>query len=181
MIAGGVMMEADAAGGMIERAVAGDEVAFARIVAAHHEDMARIAYLVSGSVDVAEEAVQAAWAIAWRRLGTLRDPARLRPWLMSVAANEARQMARKDRRRTVRELRVHAPDASPPSPERAALIDLANAVGRLDPQDRALIGLRYIAELDSESIGREMGISASGARVRLHRLLARLRKELGDE
>ena len=79
--------------------------------------MARVAYLVSGSLDLADDAVQAAWAIAWRRLGTLRDPARLRPWLMSVAANEARQMARGDRRRTVRELRVQAPGAGAP-PER---------------------------------------------------------------
>lgn len=180
MMAGGVTIQADAAGAMIERAATGDEVAFAQIVAGHHEDMARVAYLVSGSLDLADDAVQAAWAIAWRRLGTLRDPARLRPWLMSVAANEARQMARGDRRRTVRELRVHAPDAGA-TPERAALIDLANALGRLDPQDRALIALRYVAELDSASIGREMGLSASGARVRLHRLLARLRKELGDE
>jgi RNA polymerase sigma-70 factor, ECF subfamily len=181
MMARGVTMEADAARAMIERAATGDEVAFALIVAAHHEDMARVAYLVSGSLDLADDAVQAAWAIVWRRLDTLRDPARLRPWLMSVAANEARQIARGNRRRTVRELQVSGPDGPATTPERAALMDLANALGGLDPQDRALIALRYVAELDSASIGREMGLSASGARARLHRLLARLRKELGDE
>ena len=100
MIASSAPIDAEAAGPIIERAMAGDEVAFARIVAAHNEDMARISYLVSGSLDVAEDAVQAAWAIAWRRLSTLRDPARLRPWLMSVAANEARQMTRGNRRRS---------------------------------------------------------------------------------
>ncbi len=97
------------AGAVIERAAAGDEMAFARIVTAHHEDMARIAYLVSGDLDVAADAELAAWAIAWRRLGTLRDPARLKPWLMSVAANEARQIMRSQRRRTVRELSVDGP------------------------------------------------------------------------
>jgi RNA polymerase sigma factor (sigma-70 family) len=181
MIVSGLTIEADAAAATIDRAVAGDEVAFARIVAAHHEDMARIAYLVSGSTDVADDAVQAAWAIAWRRLGTLRDPARLRPWLMSVAANEARQMIRGDRRRTVRELRVEAPGATPPAPERAAQLDLANALARLDSKDRVLIGLRYVADLDSAAIGRELGLSASGVRVRLHRLIGRLREELGDD
>lgn len=180
MITGGVAIDADAAVAMIAEAIAGDEVAFARIVAAHHEDMARIAYLVSGSLDAADDAVQAAWIIAWRRLGTLRDPARLRPWLMSVAANEARQMTRGDRRRTVRELRVEAPGAALTTPERAAQIDLANALARLDARDRVLIGLRYVADLDSGAIGREMGLSASGVRVRLHRLLGRLREELGD-
>ena len=180
MIARDVTIHADAAGATIERALAGDESAFAQIVAAHHEDMARIAYLVSGSLDVADDAVQAAWAIAWRRLGGLRDPARLRPWLLSVAANEARQMTRRDRRRAVRELRVAAP-GDDASPEQIARMDLANALARLSPEDRILIGLRYIAELDSAAIGVELGISASGARVRLHRLLARLRSELGDE
>jgi RNA polymerase sigma-70 factor (ECF subfamily) len=84
MIASSATIKTEAIEAIIERAIAGDEVAFARIVAAHNDDMARIAYLVSGSLDVAEDAVQAAWAIAWRRLGSLRDPTRLRPWLMSV-------------------------------------------------------------------------------------------------
>ena len=112
MIEGSAMIEGGIAGAVIERAAAGDEVAFARIVAAHHEDMARIAFLVSGDLDVAADAEQAAWAIAWRRLGTLRDAARLKPWLMSVAANEARQIMRSQRRRTVRELAVEGPATS---------------------------------------------------------------------
>ena len=180
MIAESVIIEIDAAEAVIGRAIAGDEVAFARIVAAHHGDMSRISYLVSGSAELAEDAVQAAWAIAWRRLGTLRDPSRLRPWLMSVAANEARQMARSSRRRTVRELVVGGPTTSP-GPDRAASIDLGNALAHLDPKDRILIGLRFVAGLDSEAIGREVGMSASGVRVRLHRLMARLRVELGDD
>lgn len=180
MIAESVTIDSAAAGAIIERAIAGDEVAFARIVAAHHGDMSRISYLVSGSVELAEDAVQAAWAIAWRRLGTLRDPSRLRPWLMSVAANEARQMARSSRRRTVRELVVGGPTSST-GPDRAASIDLGNALAHLDPKDRILIGLRFVAGLDSEAIGREVGMSASGVRVRMHRLMARLRMELGDE
>ena len=176
MIVSSAVINGEIAGAVIERAAAGDEIAFARIVAAHHEDMERIAYLVSGDLDVAADAVQAAWAIAWRRLGKLRDPS----WLMSVAANEARQIMRSQRRRTVRELGVDVA-ASSRDPDRAALIDLANAVAALDHRDRTLIGLRYIAELGSEAIGRELGLSASGVRVRLHRLLGRLRKELGDD
>src|SRR3954453_1243622 len=91
---------------MLDLAIAGDEVAFARIVSAHHDDMARIAFFVCGDLDVAEEGEQAAWAVAYRRVNDLRDPQRLRPWLMSIAANQARQIARGRRRRTVRELAV---------------------------------------------------------------------------
>jgi RNA polymerase sigma factor (sigma-70 family) len=177
---GGVIAEAEPQLSIVERAVAGDEVAFARIIAAHHNDMARIAYFVCGDLDIAEEAEQSAWAVAYRRLKDLRDPDRLRPWLMSVAANEARQIARSRRRRTIRELAV-ADTAWPGDIDQAAMIDLANALGRLDPKDRAIVGLRFIGGFESAEIGRAMGMSASGVRVRLHRLLERLRKDLGDD
>lgn len=180
MIVGSTVINGEIAEAIIELAAAGDEIAFAGIVAVHHEDMGRIAYLVSGDVDVAADAVQAAWAIAWRRLGKLRDPSRLKAWLMSVAANEARQIMRSQRRRTVRELVADGP-ATTRDLDRAALIDLSNAVAALDHRDRTLIGLRYIAELGSEAIGRELGMSASGVRVRLHRILGRLRMELEDD
>jgi RNA polymerase sigma-70 factor (ECF subfamily) len=176
----GVMAEAEPGRSVVERAIAGDEVAFARIVVLHHDDMARIAYFVCGDLDVAEEAEQSAWAVAYRRLKDLRDPERLRPWLMSVAANEARQIARSRRRRTVRELAVAA-STGPLDVDHAAMIDLADALARLDPKDRAIVGLRFIGGFGSAEIGQAMGMSAPSVRVRLHRLLERLRKDLGDD
>jgi RNA polymerase sigma factor (sigma-70 family) len=176
----GVIAEAETQGVIVKHAIAGDEVAFARIVAAHHDDMARIAYFVCGDLDIAEEAEQSAWAVAYRRLKDLRDPDRLRPWLMSVAANEARQLARSRRRRTVRELAV-GDSTRPRDVDHAAMIDLADALGRLDPKDRAIVALRFIGGFESAEIGRAMGLTASGVRVRLHRLLERLRKDLGDD
>ena len=177
---GSVIAEAEPQRSILERAIAGDEVAFAGIVAAHHDDMARIAYFVCGDLDIAEEAEQSAWAVVYRRLRDLRDPDRLRPWLMSIAANEARQMARSRRRRTVREIAVVEP-ARPRDIDHAARIDLADALARLDPKDRAIVGLRFIGGFESAEIGRAMGMTAGGVRVRLHRLLERLRKDLGDD
>jgi RNA polymerase sigma factor (sigma-70 family) len=125
--------------------------------------------------------VQAAWPIVWRRLGSLRDPDRLRPWLISIAANEARQALRRERRRRVVEVRLIAASTAPGPDERTALHDLAAALRGLDADDRALLALRYVSELSSDDIGRTLGLSASGVRSRLERLLARLRKELGDD
>lgn len=169
--------------GLISRAAAGDQVAFARIVQAHHHDMIRVCFVVCGDLDLADEAVQAGWAIAWRKLGTLRDPDRLRPWLVSVAANEARQLLRRSRRRTIVELALAGDAASGGSDpaRRSDDIDLANALARLDPDDRALLALRYVAGFDSTELARATGRSASGTRARLARLLERLRTELGDD
>ena len=168
--------------GAVALAAAGDEVAFARIVQAHHDDMTRVCFVICGDLDIADEAVQAAWSIAWRKLGGLRDPSRLRPWLVSIAANEARLLIRRRRRRTVVELAVA--DAAAPAVDpagRDADIDLTNALARLGPDDRALLALRYVAGFDSTELARATGRSPSGTRVRLARLLARLRSELRDD
>jgi RNA polymerase sigma-70 factor (ECF subfamily) len=175
---------ADDAAGLMRLAADGDELAFARIVDAHHADMTSVCFVVTGGdAELTEEAVQSAWPIAWRKLGTVRDPSRLRPWLVSIAVNEARQLSRRRRRGRVLEIAV-ASDPSANSADPAALtgdIDLRNALARLKPDDRALIALRYVAGFDSAELGSALGISPSATRARLARLLGRLRTELGDE
>jgi len=177
---GRLIVDAEAQSSIVQRALAGDELAFGRIVAAYHDDLARIAYVVCGDLDVAEEAEQAAWAIAYRRLGELRDPAALRPWLMTIAANEARQIARSRRRRVVWEIAVSDPGRAL-DVDQAALIDLADALGRLDERDRTIVGLRYLGGFEPAEIARAMGMSAGNVRVRRRRLLERLRKDLHDD
>jgi DNA-directed RNA polymerase specialized sigma24 family protein len=53
---------------LIASAAAGDEIAFRRIIAAHHEDIRRVCAYIAGDLTIVEEATQAAWVIAWRRL-----------------------------------------------------------------------------------------------------------------
>jgi RNA polymerase sigma factor (sigma-70 family) len=184
-------MDGDALRSTVARAAAGDQLAFARIVAAHHADMARVAYVMCGDVDLAQEAVQAAWSKAWTRLDTIRDTDRLRPWLVSIAANEAKQLARSRSRRRVREIPM--PDgetgggqatpagrAADPA-GRVADLDLAAALATLTPDDRTLVALRYAAGLTSDEIGRLIGMTGGGVRARIARLLDRLRRELHDD
>jgi RNA polymerase sigma-70 factor (ECF subfamily) len=173
--------------GDIERvlasAAAGDELAFASIVAAHHEDMRRVCVVVVGSEEIAEDAVEAAWSKAWRKLGSVRDPARLRAWLVSIAVNEARQLVRSRARRAMVEITVDQLD-EPPGDDSASRaigrIDLRRALAKLDPDDRALLAMRYVAGFDATELGYATGRTPSGTRARLARLLQRLEKELGD-
>ena len=84
---------------LLVSAAAGDEVAFRHIIAAHHADMRRVCLAVSGDHAIADEAVQAAWLIAWKKLDKVHGPEQLRPWLVSVAVNEAKKLMSKRRRR----------------------------------------------------------------------------------
>src|SRR4051794_15780631 len=99
-----------AVGDQLRRALAGEESAFEWIVETYSNDMARVCFVVCGDTALAEEAIAAAWPLAWRKLHTLREADRLGSWLISIAANQARQMARSRRRRAVREIPVAAVD-----------------------------------------------------------------------
>ena len=84
---------------VIASAAAGDEMALRLLIASHHDDMRRVCRYITRDEAITDEAVQAAWAIAWRKLDRVRDPDRLKPWLVSIAVNEAKLLLRKRRRR----------------------------------------------------------------------------------
>jgi RNA polymerase sigma-70 factor (ECF subfamily) len=172
------------ASALIASAAAGDAAAFSSIVTANHEDMRRVCVVVAGDEAIADEAVAAAWSIAWRKLGSVRDPARLRAWLVSVAVNEARQLLRARNRRALREVPViqaGEPKGGLDPGSTTSSIDLRNALARLNPNDLALVAMRYLAGFDATELAYATGRSPSGTRARLARLLHRLEKELGDE
>ncbi len=164
----------------VASAVAGDELAFARIVSAYHSEMYRICVFVCRDAAIAEEAVQAAWVIAWGKLRSVRDPSRLRPWLVSIAVNQARDLLRKRRRRA--EIEVVA-DASGEIVGRDPAtgidsMDLEAALERLAPDERALLAMRYVAGFNATELSVALGISPSGTRSRLEKLVTDLRQEL---
>jgi RNA polymerase sigma-70 factor (ECF subfamily) len=166
--------------GAVVPAAAGDHVAFARIVAAYHEDMCRVCAFVARDEGLAEDAVQTAWSIAWRKLGSLREPERLRTWLMRLAVNEAKKLLDKRGRRLVVEI-VGDPSLVPGGVDPATgidALDMLAAVQRLKPDERALLAMRYIAGFDANELSTALGLSPSGTRTRIERLLGRLRQDL---
>ncbi|NJD27448.1 MAG: sigma-70 family RNA polymerase sigma factor [Chloroflexi bacterium] len=165
----------------VRKAAAGDEVAFARLVHEFHPDMVRVAYVVAGDQQLALDAVQAAWTTAWQKLPSLRDPERVRPWLVAVAANAARQLIRREHRHPVAEIRVDPTDDGGDSGRSIERIDLVNALNQLSPNDRALLSMRYLLRLDAPEIAPLVGMSASGVRGRLSRIRDVLRRELRDD
>lgn len=163
----------------VQRAARGDRDAFAEIVSVHHAAMLRLAYVICGDTELAHDAVQNAWQRAWRKLRSLRDEDRLRPWLLSVAANEARQAVRRQRTRTQRESLSTVDQQRSPS-DHDARLDLVTALRGLSPDERHLLGLRYVLGLTSPEVAQQLGISPEGVRSRTKRLIDRLRGELTD-
>jgi RNA polymerase sigma factor (sigma-70 family) len=129
---------------------------------------------------MAEESAQSTWSQVWRKLRSVRKPDRLRPWVVSIAFNEAKQTLRRARRhssRTAPELTFDVPGGVDPATGISG-IDLHLALRDLDPVDRALLTLRYVFGFDATELSTALGMTPSGVRSRLERLLARLRREL---
>ena len=152
---------------------------FEQLVGRYHVDLMRLALVMCGDRALAEDAVQACWQAAWRSRGQIRDPSRIGAWLRAVTANEVRRQLRRQRLRSLLHGRLRPPEPIPPVDPRH--LELTRALATLDVQDRQLLALRFGLGLMSAEIGEQLGISASAARVRLHRVLARLRAELGDD
>lgn len=154
------------------------EAAFAGLVADHHRDLVRLAYAMVGDPDVANDVAQSAWTAAWRNRSRLREPEKVRGWLLTIAANEARRSLR---RRRLWQLIPLGDDrgstvaaGQPPDDQ----IDLVDALQRLPPRDREILARRYALGETSQEIGEHVGMSDSGVRVRIGRLLGSLREEL---
>ena len=170
-------------GATVASAVAGDELAFARLVAAYHEDMRRVCSFITRDDALADDAVQSAWAVVWKRIGSIRQPERIRPWLVSIAVNQARDLLRKRKRRAEVEMLANAQAVGggvDPSTGVDSL-DLLRAMDLLEPEDRALIAMRYVVGFDASEIAVTIGLSPSGTRARISRILGKLRQELEHE
>ena len=114
----------------------------------------------------------------------------LRPWLLTIVANEARNRRRSAGRRAALALRAageeHPSGEAAPSPEAALLAGerraaLLAALGRLREDDRLVIGCRYLLELSEAETAAALGVRPGTVKSRLSRGLERLRAELGDD
>jgi RNA polymerase sigma factor (sigma-70 family) len=150
---------------------------FVGLVETYHGDLVRLAYAICGDKDLAADAAQSAWQAAWAQAGTLRDLQAVRPWLLSITANQARRLTRRRQLGRLLELRAFR---LPTAETQGTDLDLSAALNRLPVRDRQILALRFGLGLSSDEISPQVGLSPSGVRVRLARVLAHLRQELRD-
>ena len=101
-------------------------------------------------------------------------------WLWRIVANTAKDATRKARLRALLTERLgrrepEVIDLEDVAVERLAAGELLDATARLSPRDRELLGLRFVADLDTASVGAILGLSAESARRAIGRALDRLR------
>lgn len=165
---------------LVRRARRRDEAAWEALVGRHQEPVFRLAYLILGDAAEAEDAAQEAFVRAYLALARFDETRPLRPWLLSIAANLARNRRRglgrawaAVQRAFLNEQRHHdpPPDGTPASDARR----LRQAVERLRPDARDVVYLRYFLGLSEAETAATLDIPPGTAKSRHSRALAQLR------
>jgi RNA polymerase sigma factor (sigma-70 family) len=72
---------------LVAGSLAGNREAFSHIVARYQTLICSLAYSGTGSLSQSEDLAQETFVAAWRQLGNLREPHKLRSWLCQIARN----------------------------------------------------------------------------------------------
>jgi RNA polymerase sigma factor (sigma-70 family) len=164
--------------------------AFSTLYERHADAVWHHAHRLTGSRTAAEDVLAATFLTAWRRRAEVRFVAdSARPWLLTVAGNEART----EWRRSVRHERLARRVGAAPSvrdhsdavvaqlDDRRRLHLVLDALQGLSTEHREVVELCVIAEVPQPDAARALGIRESTLRSRLRRARTRLRAVLAEE
>ncbi len=158
-----------------------DELAdFGRLVETHYQAVVAVAYATTRDVALAQDIAQDTFVAAWASREKLRDAAKLRPWLCSIARNKSRNALR-DRRREVAE--EH--DVADPKPsvvdgavEREATAELHAALAEVPMTYREPLVLFYWEQKSIAQVASALAITEEAAQKRISRDRSYLRDGL---
>ena len=157
----------------LRRAQIGSVSDFEALFRAHWGPAYRAAYLVVRDAAAAEDIAQEAFLSAVRALDRFDRRRPFGPWLHRIVVNRAIDWAR------ARALRPEAEEVDAPAPEQPERDDeLMRELGRLSPEHRAVIVLRYLLEYTPGEIAELLELPRGTVNSRLRRGLDSLRERI---
>ena len=168
---------------LVERARRGDREAFTVLVHQVSDVLYSIAYRILRDPGLAEDALQNALVLAWRRIPKLRDPERFEAWIHRILVHACYDESQRARHwtATVRVLPIDGPSTPDGSDAVADRDELERAFRRLSIDQRAVFVLHHYLGLPLVEVAELLEIPAGTARSRLHYAIAGLRDALTSE
>jgi len=157
----------------------GDHAAWEALMRAHQEPVFRLAYLLLGDPDEAEDIAQETFLRAYKALRRFDTDRPLRPWLLRIASNLAHNRHRSIGRylsaltRFARQNPDHIKSTTM-NPEEESQT-LWQAVKKLTRPFQEVVYLRYFLDLSENEMAETLAIPAGTVKSRLHRALIKLR------
>ncbi|MCA1220375.1 RNA polymerase sigma factor [Streptomyces sp. 8L] len=169
---------------MARAAQAGDAGALGGLLVRHRPALLAVAISLVGYGPDAEDAVQEASMIALSRIGSLRDPAAVAPWLRAVVRNVCRTQRRSPAHVPLDDRHVALLRSAEPDPlerlERHATRDWVwQAMAELSSPLRLVLMLRYFSGVSTyQDIAATCGVPVGTVRSRLSEARGKLTRAL---
>jgi RNA polymerase sigma factor (sigma-70 family) len=153
-------------GGMTGEA-SSDDVLLAELYRDEFASLMRVAFLMTGSNEAAEDAVQDTFIRCRSKLGALDHPP---SYLRAAVINECRSVLRRSKRRAIEDTETKDLPTD--------LVELRDALGRLPDRQRAAIILRYFVDIPDTEIAAALSCKPSTVRSLIRRGVTNLKETL---
>jgi RNA polymerase sigma factor (sigma-70 family) len=169
---------------LVRAAIGGDKQAFVTIVARHQAMVCGITLTILGDFAESEDAAQETFVSAWRKLQSLRDPGKLRPWLAQIARNAALEHLRQNRHHFPLDDALlvvdgaATPDKAAAREEEAAMV--RDSLAKLPETYRLPLILYYREDQSVRAVAEALSVSEDAVKQRLARGREMLREEVSE-
>src|SRR6478609_6590171 len=153
-------------------AQSGDRHALTQLLVALQPDIRRYARHLCYRASAIEDVVQEALIVVYRRVGTIRSPAALAGWLLTVITRLCMLPALMLMRGVEELASLEASRELAKVPPDELRIDLVNAIESLSPSHREVLLLRDLEDLTIGEIARRLGVTREATKSRLRRARA---------
>jgi len=157
-----------------------DATALEALLQHHGREIQAVAFLILRNEHDAEEILADTLLVAWRKIDGLREPNRLRAWLLTIATRLALRRRSRFRGPVVVSL-TRAADVPTAEPSPIDRVRLRQAIDALPPRMRAVLALHDVADLPLPDVAAALGRSENTVKSQLREARARLRVALADE
>ena len=151
-----------------------------RLYRARFRDYLRVAAALTGSVEAGREAVHDGFVNVVRSRSQFNGRGTLEGWVWKAVVHSALSRQRRDRVRQEERLDDLLEAASDYLEEDGVVADVRSAVAALPARQRAVLFLRYYADLDYQSIADAAGVSEGTVAATLHAAHKALRKRFEE-
>jgi RNA polymerase sigma factor (sigma-70 family) len=162
----------------------GDVRGLAGVYDAYADRLLGYAVTLLGDRDAAADAVHDALLVARERIGQLREPDKLRPWLYAIVRNECLRQLRDRRRAAPLDAAGEVIDPDAPELDRDLRADelrelVWSAAAALNEGEREVLELSVRHGLSGTELAAALGVSLNTAHALTSRSRAQLEKSLG--
>lgn len=181
---------------LIERIIAGDQVAFTELVRRYEGKVYQLALRLTGNQMDANDVIQEVFLSVYQKLHTFRGQAAFSSWLYRITANASFAKLNQRKRAAAVSIDDVMPAVEGQSPggtfsewsqkpdtilfNKEARAALEKAISDLPEEFRTVVILRDVENQSNQEVAEILNLSVAAVKSRLHRARLALRRTLGE-